>query len=74
MKARVEGTLERNDRGRLRVGHVRVVLQPTIGGAALDRLGRCNELFEDFCVVTQSVREGITVDVAVEPTGVAAGV
>jgi len=28
---------------------------------------RCLELFEDFCVVTQSVRAGIAVDVAVEP-------
>jgi organic hydroperoxide reductase OsmC/OhrA len=74
MKVRVEGTLERNERGRLRIGQVRVVLRPTIEGSALDRLGRCHELFEDFCVVTQSVREGITVDVVVEPTGVAAGV
>lgn len=28
---------------------------------------RCLELFEGFCVVTQSVRRGIDVDVAVEP-------
>jgi hypothetical protein len=28
---------------------------------------RCLELFEDFCVVTQSVRSGIAVDVSVEP-------
>ena len=31
------------------------------------RVERCLELFEDFCVVTQSVRNGIEVDVAVEP-------
>jgi hypothetical protein len=29
---------------------------------------RCLELFEDFCVVTQSVRAGINVEVDVEPT------
>ena len=31
------------------------------------RMRRCLELFEDFCVVTQSVRSGSEVDVAVEP-------
>jgi hypothetical protein len=30
---------------------------------------RCLELFEEFCVVTQSVRAGIEVDVVVEPVG-----
>lgn len=32
-----------------------------------ERIGRCLELFEDLCVVTQSVRTGIDVQVAVEP-------
>jgi hypothetical protein len=30
---------------------------------------RCLELFEDFCVVTQSVRRGIDAEVAVAPRG-----
>ena len=30
------------------------------------RIGRCMGLFKDFCVVTQSVRGGIPVDVSVE--------
>jgi hypothetical protein len=33
-----------------------------------DPYDRCPELFEDFCVVTQSVRSGMNVEVAVEPT------
>jgi len=30
------------------------------------RMRRCIEMFEDFCIVTQSVRKGIDVKVAVE--------
>jgi hypothetical protein len=41
---------------------------PTIeGDAANPRMGRCLDIFEQFCIVTQSVRQGIQVDVRVEP-------
>jgi uncharacterized OsmC-like protein len=65
----VEGTLERNEKGRMRIGSVKVTLKPTLDGVPPERFGRCLELFEDFCVVTQSVRDGIDVDVSVEPVG-----
>ena len=58
--------LVRNENKRLRIGKVRVTLRPPAdaGGADLDA---CRSTFEDFCVVTQSVREGLDVDVAIEP-------
>jgi organic hydroperoxide reductase OsmC/OhrA len=56
----------RNDKGRMRIGSVKVVLHPTLDGVPPERMARCLELFEDFCVVTQSVREGIDVEVSVE--------
>ena len=62
----VEVTLERNERGRLRIGAVRVRLAPDIPADQQERITRCVELFEDFCIVTQSVRDGIDVDVVVE--------
>ena len=54
-----------NEQGRFRVSGIDVDLSPklTVGDAA--RLARCEALFEDFCVVTQSVREGIDVKVNV---------
>jgi LmbE family N-acetylglucosaminyl deacetylase/uncharacterized OsmC-like protein len=58
--------LVRNERGRLRVGEVRVSIQPEIAGDT-SRVGRCLELFEDYCVVTDSVRHGLPVSVAVSP-------
>ena len=70
VKARVTGTIGRNDRGRLRIQSIRVLVEPTVDGVPPERLRRCVEIFEDFCIVTQSVREGIDVDVVVEPLGV----
>lgn len=67
VRARVEGTLVRNERGRLRIGELRVVLEPEIASEDRFRIGRCLEVFEDYCMVTESVRRGIDVRVEVEP-------
>ena len=67
MRTTVVTTLRRDERGRLRVGGIRVELRPTIDPADKDRIGRCLELFEDFCVVTASVRKGVEVEVQVVP-------
>lgn len=68
----VEGRLVRNPEGRLRVGSLAVRLAPGIPAAQRARAARCLEIFEDFCVVTGSVRHGLEVDVTVEPSGAAA--
>ncbi|SDB41992.1 Uncharacterized OsmC-related protein [Pseudidiomarina indica] len=62
--ATVEGDLERVE-GRLRVTSMKVDLNLGQVAAELDRLERALAQFEDFCVVTQSVRQGIHVDVTV---------
>lgn len=66
LRTTVEGTIVRNERGRLRIGGIRVRLAPELTDQQRERIGRCVDLFEDFCLVTESVREGITVDVEVE--------
>ncbi len=68
LSAHVEGTMERNEEGRLRIAEMNVTLRPRVEGEPSKRYDRCLDLFEDFCVVTQSVRAGIDVDVRVEPT------
>ena len=81
MRTTVSASLSRNEAGRLRLGGIEVRITPVVDAAEHGRMRRCLELFEDFCVVTQSVRGGIAVDVAVEPvasgdaraTGVPAG-
>jgi organic hydroperoxide reductase OsmC/OhrA len=67
MHAEVVVTPARNPEGRLRIGSVDVVLHPEVRGGSEGRLARCIDLFEDYCVVTDSVRHGIDVTVAVEP-------
>ncbi len=67
LRTSVTGTLVRNDSGRLRIGRIEVKLAPTVDAEEQARMQRCLELFEDFCVVTQSVREGVEVSVEVEP-------
>ena len=56
----------RNQAGRLRIGMLVVVLKVVVAPGSEGRISRCLELFEDFCVVTQSVRQGIDVDVDVD--------
>jgi organic hydroperoxide reductase OsmC/OhrA len=67
LKTIVSGTFTRHANGRLRIGSLRVTLEPVLAPGAPERAARCLELFEDFCVVTQSVRDGIDVQVAVAP-------
>lgn len=67
LHTQVTGTLARNDRGRLRVSAIRVRLEPVVPVEQHDRVPRCLALFEDFCTVTQSVRQGIDVQVEVVP-------
>lgn len=64
VRTEVDVELVRNARKRLRIGRVEVKIDPGATGAAA--LSSCLEAFEDFCVVTQSVREGIDVQVKVQ--------
>lgn len=63
--AHARATLTRNERNRWRVTHIAVDLQLADAADSLEHIDRVIEQFEDFCIVTQSVRQGIAVDVAV---------
>lgn len=58
-------TLARNEQGRLRIERIVVLIDPDIPAEQRDRLQRCTSLFEDYCIVTESVRHGIDVRVSV---------
>lgn len=63
MTATVATHVTRNEKGRFRITGIDVVLDPRLGGAGA-RLDRCGDLFEDFCIVTASVKQGIPVKVS----------
>ncbi len=61
MKTRIITTLKRNERGRLRIGAITIELEPHVDD--ITKLARCREIFEDYCVVTESVKNGIPVEI-----------
>ena len=70
VKTKVKGELARNDKGQLRVGKIDVSIMVELTDGQYDRINRCLDLFEDYCVVTASVRKGILVNVVVtDPRG-----
>ena len=63
----VTGSMHRNEQGRLRIRSILVRLEPVVPMEQHARIGRCTAMFEDYCVVTASVRPGIDVQVTVVP-------
>jgi uncharacterized OsmC-like protein len=61
----VETEMRRNEKGRWRIGSIKVIIKPSAKDIDSEKMERCMELFEDFCIVTASVREGVKVDVEV---------
>lgn len=69
LTAHVTTRIVRNDQGRLRIGGIEVELEPDVSAGDATRLERCERIFENFCTVTSSVREGIPVAVHVKRPG-----
>ena len=67
VRAAISGTVIRNETGRMRIGSIDVDLTVNVAPDARERMTRCMEIFEDFCIVTQSIRNGIDVKVQVAP-------
>jgi len=65
MRAVVEGEVARNERSRLRLERLHVRLEPQLDVELRAQLARGADLFEDYCIVTESVRAGIDVQVEV---------
>lgn len=65
LQTEVTGSLTRNERGRLRVGGLAVTIQLSDEAEHIAHLDRATRQFEDFCTVTESIRDGISVSVQV---------
>ncbi|WP_298224116.1 OsmC family protein [Acidocella sp.] len=63
--ATVKCEIGRNEKNRLRVSLLEVSITLNSSPEAMPHLARALTSFEDFCTVTESVRQGIKVNVAV---------
>ena len=61
VSTQIEATIGRNEKNRLRVQQLRVHLKLGVPAASLAHLDKVLAQFEDFCTVTQSIREAIPV-------------
>ena len=65
-KAEAEVVISRNEKGFLRVKEINVKLIPkTDNPDVIKRMEQCKKMFEQYCTVTESVREGIQVNLDV---------
>lgn len=64
LSATVVARVARNEAGRFRISGIEVELCPTVPAGQRARLERCQAIFQDYCTVTESVREGIPVAVS----------
>jgi len=65
METHVKARIARTEKGRLRIAGIEVEIDPRVADADKQRTLRCLDLFEDYCLVTQSVRQGIPIQVTV---------
>lgn len=65
LRAAARARMARNDAGRWRIAGIEVDLRLADASAVLQHVERALGQFEDFCIVTESVRSGIPVAVSV---------
>lgn len=66
LRAEATCIMVRTENKRLRVGgmEVKLIIDDELAGSK--RFDRCKDLFEDFCIVSSSIRQGIPIKVSVE--------
>jgi len=65
LQTTIKANVERNKDGYLRIQSLDVKVQLKIAEEDKPRLPRCLSLFENYCTVTQSVQQGIKVNVEI---------
>jgi uncharacterized OsmC-like protein len=66
LETEVKANLERNEEGYLRVISLDVKIRLSVNKNDKSRVDRCLSIFENYCTVTQSIRKGIAVKVAIQ--------
>ncbi len=65
MKTIAQGTVGREE-GLLRLQKIDIKIYPKLGSEEdMEKLERCKGLFEKYCIVTESIRKGLPVDIEI---------
>jgi uncharacterized OsmC-like protein len=67
--ASVSGIIARNEEGRWRIREMNVEIEAEVGDGHAKQLERCINIFESFCIISQSVSQGIPINVKVNRQG-----
>jgi uncharacterized OsmC-like protein len=68
INTKVNGVVRRNEKDRWRIVEITVEIIPDIPAAFDEQFDRCINLFEEFCIVSQSIKQGIPINVKVNRT------
>ena len=65
IETKVDGVIRRNGKGRWRIVEINVEISPEVGEEYDSQYERCLGLFEEYCIVSKSVEQGIPLNVKV---------
>lgn len=68
LKTIAKTSIRRDSSKRWRVHHIDIEIFPTFEDPQHERIPRCIQQFEEYCVVTESVRKGIPININVKDT------
>jgi uncharacterized OsmC-like protein len=63
IKTKVRGTIRRNKEDYWRIQGIQVEISPSFEPDSQNKIERCKEIFERYCIVSESVRKGIPIEV-----------
>lgn len=66
LETKIKIISQRNEKGRLRIPELNVNIKLDVSKDEPEKLERCFKIFEDYCVVTESVRNGVKVNVSID--------
>lgn len=66
IQASVDGAIKRNEEGRWRISKIEVNIDIDIEAGYENQIKRCLDIFEEYCIASQSIKDGIPVEVEVE--------
>ncbi|WGM88510.1 MAG: OsmC family protein [Candidatus Bathyarchaeum tardum] len=66
IQTKVTTNLYRNDQKKIRIKSIDLEIQLEVNEEDKHRVPRCLKLFEDYCTVTQSIRNGVEINVDIK--------